>query len=1074
LAVVALCVQAALGYVSAVGWIQHTLEVEHELDEWTISMLEVETNVRGFLGSENPVFLSRADAAVEAASAHARSLRRLVADNADQSRKVALAQSEATATVEHLREKLARVEAGRRNEALADLADGKGKRLADVFRKRIEALRAAEAALLVQRRDQANSRAVMALLGAVLLAFASGALLVFAWRRERRHERAVSALARAARERLELLSELAAALGAARTTEQVAEVVVQYGMRTAHGDTCTLYVLDESGTVLDLVGHQGVAPEVLEAVRRMSQTQHPQSLAAVKAGESLWVETPAQYATLFPQLAGMKVPARRANAFWSVPLQAEGRPLGLLGVGFYQPRTFSADERRFVHTLANQCAQALLRAGRLKREDEAQRWFKTTLRSIGDAVIATDAEGRVSFMNGVAESLTEWSEADATGEDLEKVFPIFSEDTGQVVESPVKKVLREGTVVGLANHTILRARGGREIPIDDSGAPILDDGGAIIGVVLVFRDATDEKRTKVRTAFLAKAGEALVSSLDYQATLATVARLAVPQLADWCAVELLPPGGSDPEQVAVAHIDPGKVEFARKLGERYPRDRDATTGVPAVVRTGRSELYPEIPKALLEAAAKDAEHLRLIRELQLESAMIVPLRARDRTFGAMSFIYAESRRRYSASDLAFAEDFARRAAMAIENALAIKGADEAQERERILRGEAERANRSKDEFLATVSHELRTPLNAILGWTVTLRRRSPPEDMDRGLAVIERNARAQAKLIEDVLDMSRIISGKLSLNLRPTNVGALMKAAVETVTPAAEAKSIVISSNVPDDSLTITVDAARLQQVVWNLLSNAVKFTPKGGQISLDVYKEGSLVYVCVGDTGEGIRSEVLPLVFEPFHQADASTTRRHGGLGLGLSIVKQIVSAHGGTVRASSDGAAKGSQFIIELPARSATPAVAESTLDAAGVELGAASMDAPRLDGLRVLVVDDEHDARALVREVLADQGAEVHIAGSAGEALEKLDSLRPDVIVSDIGMPGEDGYSFMRKVRARAPYQGGRTPAVALTAYARQQDVQLALAAGFQTHVTKPVEPAKLAGVVAELGGRRSRRP
>ncbi|MGC4090072.1 MAG: ATP-binding protein [Polyangiaceae bacterium] len=790
---------------------------------------------------------------------------------------------------------------------------------------------------------------------------------------------------------------------------------------------------------------------------------------AMRAGRSVWVQNQAEYEAVYPELVNFKTTGLRPKAFWSVPLIVEGRPLGLLGVGFYAEHAFSVDERAFVDTLAYQCAQALLRATRLEAEEAARQWFVTTLRSIGDAVIATDPAGRVTFMNPVAERLTGFAESEASGQPLESIFQIFSEETRASVESPVSKVLREGKVVGLANHTLLRHRSGTEIPIDDSGAPIRGENGQIAGVVLVFRDGSEQKRSELRTAFLARAGEALVSSLDYQVTLATVAQFAVPQLADWCAVDLVDPATGAFEQVAVAHVDPAKVAFARQLAERYPPDPEARSGVPEVLRSGKSELYTEIPQALLEAAAQDEEHLRLIRELRLRSAIVVPLLTHGRTFGAMTFVYAESERRYGEDDLKFAEDLARRAAMAIENSLALRAADEARTTERWLRGEAERANRAKDEFLATVSHELRTPLNAILGWAVTLRGKKPPEDFDRPLSVIERNARSQAKLIDDVLDVSRIISGKLSLSMAPTRVAAALKKSVETVTPAAQAKNILINVEASDESLQVMADADRLQQIIWNLLSNAVKFTPNGGRVSISLTRHDADASIRVSDSGEGIRPEVLPLVFEPFQQADASTTRRHGGLGLGLSIVKQLVVAHGGSVEAFSDGAGKGSSFEVRLPLCAVT---STSRPEASRPLPSAAALPRPpvnALAGLRVLVVDDEPDALALLREVLGAQGAEVHTAASVSEALERLSQVRPDVLVSDIGLPNEDGYSLIRKVRAEPVDRGGRTPAVALTAYARQEDAQRAFLAGFQMHVAKPIEPAAITNVVANLGGR-----
>ena len=579
--------------------------------------------------------------------------------------------------------------------------------------------------------------------------------------------------------------------------------------------------------------------------------------------------------------------------------------------------------------------------------------------------------------------------------------------------------------------------------------------------------AAREKRGHLRREFLIKTADALVSSFDYPSTLTTVAQLAVPTMADWCAVDLVDPGSQSPYQAAVAHADPSKLAFARRLGELYPLNPDSLTGAPHVIRTGQSELYPEIPEAMLENAARDAEHLRLIRELKLESAMVVPLRGRDHTLGALTFVYADSGRHYTQDDMDFAEDFARRAAMAIESAQALKDAEAARAQERVQRREAEVASRAKDEFLAVVSHELRTPLNAILGWTVILRGRRPTPEVDHGLAVIERNARAQAKLVEDVLDVSRIISGKLALTLGPTNVADVIAASVETVTPAAKAKSIRISVDIADPALAITADADRVQQVVWNLLSNAVKFTPKGGEIWVHAQRSGTDVCISVTDTGEGISPTALPFVFEPFQQQDTSTTRRHGGLGLGLAIVKQLVSAHGGCVNVSSAGAGKGATFIVQLPARSGASAIPASRGDMQF--LTRLPETGPRLDGLRVLLVDDEQDALEVISEVLRERGAEVHLAISAEGALDQIAQLRPDVILSDIGMPAMDGFTLMRKIRALPSELGGRTPAAALTAYARAEDARRAFAAGYQMHVAKPIEPVQLATVVANLGGR-----
>jgi PAS domain S-box-containing protein len=1062
-AVIVLSALAAASYVSANRWVDHTLEVQKQADEWTIALLESGTAVRGYVVSGQPDLLAPYDAAARRERVEAATVRGLVVDNPVQAQNVEAADHDAQEAMKRFRELVALMNAGRREEALALVATGDGQRTIDTFRVDAQHIRAEEDERLVARRSRVDALALVALVGGLLLVLASIALLVVASTLQTRRAELLDKLEKEARRRLEALAEIASALAAVRTRAQVAEVVVDQGMRIAGADTCTLYMLDEAGLALELIGDRGVAPEVIGKIRRLTETSgNPQTFATLRSGEAMWVETASDYVARFPTIARMKSEGPRAEAFWSMPLIVEGRPVGLVGMGFYGPRQFPVEERAFVETFTKQCAQALLRATHLEREDEARRWFAVTLRSIGDAVIATDPDGRVTFMNAVAERLTGWRDGEARGQNLDEVFCILSEQTRQVAESPVAKVLREGKVVGLANHTVLRSKEGRESPIDDSAAPILDEGGRLFGVVLVFRDVTDEKREQVRREFMARAGEALVSSLDYRTTLSTVAQFAVPELADWCAVEIVEAAGKPPQQVAVAHVDPAKVHFARELGERYPPNPDAHTGAPEVIRTGKSQLYSEIPAALLEAGAQDAEHLRIIRDLKLESAMVVPLKGHVRTLGAMTFVYAESGRRYSEADLAFAEDFARRAAMALENAMAMKEVEDARAREHRLRGEAEIANRAKDEFLATVSHELRTPLNAILGWTLTLRGRNQEPEVDRPLAIIERNARAQTKLIEDVLDVSRIISGKLVLNLGSTSLAEAVEASIETVTPAAAAKRIAITSRVDDRSLTIVADMERLQQVVWNLLTNAVKFTPKDGEVSLQAYREGSDICISVRDTGEGIRPEALPLVFEPFQQADASTTRRHGGLGLGLAIVKHIVTAHGGTIHAESDGEGKGATFVVRLPARSAVPALGARTTPA-GVR------PSPRLDGLRILVIDDEEDARMLVAAVLCEQGADVHVAGSAAEALEKLALVRPDVVVSDIGMPLMDGYSLIQKIRALPPALGGRTPAVALTAYARAEDAQRAFAAGYQMHVAKPIEPSYLATVVANLGGR-----
>ncbi len=401
-------------------------------------------------------------------------------------------------------------------------------------------------------------------------------------------------------------------------------------------------------------------------------------------------------------------------------------------------------------------------------------------------------------------------------------------------------------------------------------------------------------------------------------------------------------------------------------------------------------------------------------------------------------------------------------------------------REQSAREQAETANRLKDEFLATVSHELRAPLNAIQGWVKLLREgKLQADEAARALETIERSARAQNRIISDLLDVSRIITGKLRLNIRPVNPALVIESAVETVRPAAEAKSIRLEKMLDDGAGPVSGDSDRLQQMVWNLLSNAIKFTPKHGRVQVRLERVNSGVEIIVSDNGAGIKPEFLPYVFDRFRQADGSSTRHQGGLGLGLAIVRHLAEMHGGSVRAESTGVGEGSTFIIRLPLRIIHGAATDPARSRPAADNGEAALDCPpQLDGLRVLVVDDDADARELVKTILAQSGALVKTAGTADEALAILsarrrrDAWQPDLLISDIEMPEADGYMLIRKLRVIEAQRGGKIPAVALTAYTRVEDRLRSLSAGFHMHLGKPVEALELLTVVASLTGRLGR--
>jgi len=525
------------------------------------------------------------------------------------------------------------------------------------------------------------------------------------------------------------------------------------------------------------------------------------------------------------------------------------------------------------------------------------------------------------------------------------------------------------------------------------------------------RSREQAERANRQTAFLAEASAALGSSLDYEETLRTVAQLAVPQIADWCAVDVVDEHG-EVQRLAVSHIDSAQAS-------------SAGSAVAEVIGFGTALMRPNV--------------------------IVVPLTAHRRTFGALTFVYADSARTYSDVDFRFAHDMAYRAALAVENARAYR--------------QVQAANRAKDEFLATLSHELRTPLNAVLGWARMLRGGAvSQEKMSRAFEVVERNALAQLDLVEDLLDLSRVITGKFRLDVQPVNLTATINAAVEAIQPAAAAKGITVKVDAGSDESLISGDEARLQQVIWNLLSNAIKFTLRGGRVIVTLRRQESQFEIEVSDTGEGIEPAVLPYVFDRFRQGDSGTTRTHQGLGLGLAIVRHIVELHGGRVDVASPGKGQGATFMISLPF--VQPVRIAAVKSGRDVVIPARRPYTAALSGVRALVVDDDSDTRELLAEVLRSRGVVVTAASSVEEGLAALDREVPDILLSDIAMPDRDGLDLIRRVRERPADRGGHVPAVAITAYARPEDTERSLASGYQMHVTKPVDMDELIATVASL--------
>ncbi len=622
----------------------------------------------------------------------------------------------------------------------------------------------------------------------------------------------------------------------------------------------------------------------------------------------------------------------------------------------------------------------------------------------------------------------------------------------------LEAVVRE---YGVLRHAILETAKAHQSPLVIEEADVLARY-LNVGVANATTEyvRASEERVKARQAdlaFLSEAGELLGSSLDLPSTLARLTRLLVPRLADYCVVHL---DGYSPEEVPIAHVDPAKVELVREvLRASAPGGSHSHR---QVVRTGEALLFESLPEGFLEDAARTPEQLELMRRVGPCSLLVLPLQIKTSLFGSITLARSDSGQHYNSSDLLLASDLARRAAAAIDNARLY-------ELSRTERARAEAATRTKDEFVAMVSHELRTPLNVIMGWVRLLRGGSLAEPTrGQALEVVERNANALSQLVADLLDISRAITGRIRIEPAQVDLGNLINLVLEDARFALEAKRLELHVDLANRPSVMRGDSERLRQVVWNLLLNAIKFTPKGGKIWVTLRPVESELELVIRDTGIGIAAEMMPYIFENFRQQDSKTTRVHGGLGIGLSIAKHLIDLHGGTIEAQSDGPGKGATFTVRLPV---------SSLISTTVGVGKVAATTPRradverpavLAGLSVLVVDDEEDARDLLRIVLESCEAEVHDAASAGEALKKVQREHVDLIVSDIGMPEEDGYSLIRNVRALPQKEKASIPAIALTAFARNEDRTRALLEGFNMHMAKPVEPGELLLALADLGG------
>jgi PAS domain S-box-containing protein len=690
------------------------------------------------------------------------------------------------------------------------------------------------------------------------------------------------------------------------------------------------------------------------------------------------------------------------------------------------------------------------------------RYLADTLRlaaiveSSDDAIIGKDLNGIVTSWNRAAERIFGYTADEMIGRSVTTIIPLERIDE----EHEVLTRIRSGNSV---DHfeTVRRRKDGTLVPISLTVSPIRTPDGIIIGASKIARDISERRRAQEALA----AAEARQRDLQ-QHLIALVAASRVlfesPSLGDVLSAivavsrSLVAADGylvwwlnSARQRWQVASSTGLSSEFVDRMTEIVERDLESLEPLLEPIAV---EDVAEAPSLVRFQEAYAAE--------KIASLLAVPLATEGAHRAALVFYY-HVRRKFDAADVQIGQALANLAGAAITTAELYDEQRRSRDEATSAYRQASIASRAKDEFLATLSHELRTPLNAVLGWTRMLQSGTlAPARVSRAVEVIERNANAQLRLIEDMLDMSRVITGTLRLDVKAVRLADAVSAAVETTLPAARAKGIAINVQ-SDDSDIVMGDGARLQQVVWNLLSNAVKFTPRGGLISVRIWRDSSSVEMEVKDTGQGIDREVLPFVFDRFRQGDSGTTRTHSGLGLGLAIVRHIVEMHGGHVTVTSEGNGKGSTFHLTLPA------AAQREHDDFPLPLREPGVVAsPTLVGKRALVIDDDPDSRELITRMLQMHGMVVEAAGSAGEGLAALDREVPDIIVSDLAMPERDGYDLIRRVRERPAQSGGLVPAIAVTAFARPEDTQRSIAAGFQLHLTKPLDPIALFYAVERL--------
>lgn len=747
------------------------------------------------------------------------------------------------------------------------------------------------------------------------------------------------------------------------------------------------------------------------------------------------------------------------QSFAGYPLIVDDRLVGVMCAFARHALTDAALEA--MGSISNGIANGIERKRIENALRQSEEQYRLVAETASDAVISINEKSTILFINHAATRIFGYQTNEMLGQNLSMLMP---EHMRYLHASGQERYLKTGKRHLNWEHVEVPAlhRDGHEFPLELSFGDYKKSNEHIF--IGIARDITERKQAEKNASFLAE----ITQDLAFLPGTDEIKRIIGAKIGKFFAATHCAFVELDKEaNLAIIRDDWRKSDTAPSLAGVYRMEEYVSEDFQRMLVSGHPVVINDVA-----SDSRSAESAARFRQLGLGSFINTPC-VSDGVLKFVLGVYRGEACQGRDDEIKLLGEMTTRIWLNFERKRGEQERERLLRREQELRVQAEEANKIKDEFLATVSHELRTPLNAILGWSTILRSgKLDGESASRAIETIERNARSQSQLIDDLLDISRIITGKLRLEIRTIELSKIIEAAVDGVRPAAEARNIRLQILLDTEAGTVSGDAGRLQQIFWNLLTNAVKFTPKGGRVQVRLERVNSHVEIVISDSGQGIDPKFLPHVFDRFRQADQSTTRRQGGLGLGLSIVRQLVEMHGGTVHAESEGQGEGTSFIVKLPRPAASAALKIAKVS--GQERvhptqpsEFVSIDrAPQLNDLRVLVVDDEADSLNLLREVLEYCGSQVTIAGSAAEALAFLENEDFDILISDIGMPEEDGYKLIDKVRSLPMEKGGSIPAIALTAYARNEDRLRALMSGFQVHLPKPVEPVELAAFVASL--------